>query len=336
MNKRTIRMGFVDFGPDPGLADLLLNLLSLHYDIQQVAKPDYVVHSVFEKNVLHEPGVRIFFTGENVRPDFNISDYAISFDWLSFGDRHHRLPLYRLYPEYAEMLRPRPPAIAESLRNKPAFCAFVCTNPVGAPERKVMFDLLGRYKRVESGGGWLNNTGGRVDYKRAFQSRAKFVMAFENSSAPGYTTEKLMQALAAGAVPVYWGDPLVARDFNPRAFVNCHDFPSFEAALERVIAIDRDDNLWRAMVSEPCFRDGREPEALREAAILEFFNHIFEQPLQQAFRRDRTIWGPRYEQRQKVAFYQPWRQFAGMVRERSRSIRRQWRNRAKKTEAGKS
>jgi hypothetical protein len=335
MNKRTIRMGFVDFGPDPGLADLLLKMLSPHYDVQQVAKPDYVVHSVFEKNVLHEPGVRIFFTGENVRPDFNISDYAVSFDWLSFGDRHHRIPLYRFYPEYAEMLRPRPPA-ADPQRGKPVFCAFVCTNPVGAPERKVMFDLLGRYKRVESGGGWLNNTGGRVADKRAFQSRAKFVMAFENSSAPGYTTEKLMQAMAADAVPIYWGDPLVARDFNPRAFVNCHDFPSFEAALERVMAIDRDDDLWRAMVSEPCFRDGHEPDALRETVILKFFNRIFEQPLQQAFRRDRTIWGPRYEQRQEIAFYQPWRQFSGMVRERSRSIRRKWRNRTKNTEAGKS
>lgn len=62
---------------------------------------------------------------------------------------------------------------------------------------------------------WHNEA---IDMYRPF----RFVVAFENSEAPGYVTEKLVLALLAGAVPLYWGNSTAASDiFNPRAFVDC-------------------------------------------------------------------------------------------------------------------
>ena len=47
-----------------------------------------------------------------------------------------------------------------------------------------------------------------------YYKHSKFVLAFENSSSPGYCTEKLFHAKVAGAIPIYWGDPLVMNDFE--------------------------------------------------------------------------------------------------------------------------
>jgi hypothetical protein len=52
----------------------------------------------------------------------------------------------------------------------------------------------------------------------------KFVVAFENSSAPGYNTEKLTHAIEADSMPIYWGDPEIGRSFNPGRFIDAHDY----------------------------------------------------------------------------------------------------------------
>ena len=37
-------------------------------------------------------------------------------------------------------------------------------------------------------------------------SNHKFNIAFENSSYPGYVTEKITDAFIANTIPIYWGD----------------------------------------------------------------------------------------------------------------------------------
>ena len=74
--------------------------------------------------------------------------------------------------------------------------------------RDELFEYLSQYKLVDSGGRHKNNIGGSIDDKFLFQQQYKFSIAYENSSTPGYTTEKIIQALAAGtSEPIYWGNP---------------------------------------------------------------------------------------------------------------------------------
>jgi hypothetical protein len=260
-------------------------------------------------------------TGENVRPDFNISDYALGFDRMTFGDRYCRLPLYRLYkPVYERICRPRLPA-ADVARHKRGFCAFVASNMEGDPARRRMVELLDAYKRVDCGGRWRNNVGGPVPDKYAFQARYKFALAFENASTPGYVTEKIVDAMACDAIPIYWGDPEIATEFNPAAFVNGMAFPSLEDAVARVREIDNDDALYRRMLSEPWFRGGVEPEALREARYREFLGAIFDQLPEQAFRRNRGRWGRKYERRLAEAFFNPSLQACRHLRDLGRRLK---------------
>ncbi|MCV4776722.1 glycosyltransferase family 10, partial [Escherichia coli] len=72
------------------------------------------------------------------------------------------------------------------------------------------------------------------------QSEARFNIAFENQISPGYVTEKLINPLLAGSVPIYWGAPEAVGDFNAAAFVNANEFASLDDLVRHVIAIDDD------------------------------------------------------------------------------------------------
>ena len=71
---------------------------------------------------------------------------------------------------------------------------------------------------------YLNNVGGPVKNKIDFIMDHKFTIAFENSSYPGYTTEKIFEPMLVNSIPLYWGNPLVDRDFNTKSFLNFHDY----------------------------------------------------------------------------------------------------------------
>lgn len=260
----------------------------------------YIFHSVSGKRVLSCPGIRIFVTGENVIPDFNISDYAIGFDYIEFGDRYKRIPLYRFYTEaYQALCAPRPDP-KTILNQKTHFCAYVMSNTKhSAPEREFIYHALSEYKMVSSGGKWRNNVGGPVEDKIAFQASCKFALAVENSSSPGYCTEKFAQAAQSNCVPIYWGDPSIAKQFNPKAFINAHEYSSFNELKEAVQKIDNDDGLYRSMLAEPWFINGEEPGELKHESIAAFLENIFTQRHSDAFRRNRSRWGKKYARKFK-------------------------------------
>lgn len=69
---------------------------------------------------------------------------------------------------------------------------------------------------------------GSVKSKRAILKQYKFSLCYENSIFPGYLTEKIFDALFAGCVPVYLGDPEVGKSIPPDAFVNKKNFQTYE------------------------------------------------------------------------------------------------------------
>lgn len=296
MSNSKKKIAYADIKPE--MVQAILHFVRDKYDFELTRdhNADYVLHSVGGMDVLKYSGVRIFVTGENVTPNFAISDYALAFEKISFEDRSIWLPLIKLYRKsYATFTKPRP-SVDEVFSQKTDFCAYVMSNTTdSAEERTRIFDMLSEYKQVNSGGRWRNNVGGQVSDKLEFQSKHKFVIAFENCSHPGYLTEKFADAATANAVPIYWGDPDIGKLFNPKSFINCHDFQTLEQAVERVKEIDQNDELYREMLSEPWFRDGIEPQCLRNETFASFLSNIFDQQPEQAFRRNRGRWGIKTE-----------------------------------------
>lgn len=251
----------------------LYKLLSNYYELELTDNPDFLLYSSFGHKHLKYNCMRIFFTGENVRPNFKECDYAFSFDF-PITERNYRLPLYRLNPSYQTILSPR--SSEKILNENRKFCCFLASNPQGT-ERNRFFELLSAYKQVDSGGKHLLNIGEPVPRGEEinWMSQYKFCIAFENSSYPGYTTEKLTNALAAGSIPIYWGNPVVDRDFDTKAFIDCHEFNIFEDVVDHVIKVDQDPQLQQAILDEPILPGGKETSFCIEENIISKFDEIF-------------------------------------------------------------
>lgn len=116
------------------------------------------------------------------------------------------------------------------------------------------------YRHVDCPGKVLNNMSYAVAERNnknwwfdkiRFIGQYKFTIAFENSMLPGYTTEKLFDCFKAGTIPIYWGNPEVTRDVNPKAFINCNDYGNdFDAVIQRVKEIDQDDDCYMKMLRQ--------------------------------------------------------------------------------------
>jgi GR25 family glycosyltransferase involved in LPS biosynthesis len=159
-------------------------------------------------------------------------------------DRHIRVPLWLMFLEWFSgqpHLQRNPNSLPwkwaldfqdeEAGTKERKFCAFVVSNPSN-PVRNAAFEALNAIAPVSSGGGYKNNIGGPIHHvyggggggggdvaKHAFLKEHTYCICYENSSAPGYVTEKLLHAKLAGCVPLYWGTDASA-DFDPAGFLN--------------------------------------------------------------------------------------------------------------------
>jgi alpha(1,3/1,4) fucosyltransferase len=271
----TIRLNFCGFWPDfDKQNNYFYKLLSTKYKIEICEAPDFLIYSNFGNRHKKYRCIKIFFTGENQRPNFNECDYAFTFDYID-NPNHYRLPLYALYlDQNPYLLIKKDIDVFNILKEKNKFCNFVFSNKC-AKERVDFFNKLSKYKRVDSGGRCLNNIGGPVRDKLAFIKDYKFTIAFENSSYPGYTTEKLIHPMLVNSLPIYWGNKLVGKDFNTKSFIYYYDFKNETEVIEKIIELDQNDNLYVKYLREPYYNDNKINEFMDPNSVLKQFDYIF-------------------------------------------------------------
>ncbi|MGX3097947.1 glycosyltransferase family 10 domain-containing protein [Helicobacter sp. 23-1046] len=264
------------------IIQLLQKYLSDKYEFKWSDNPKYLIYNVFGDSYLEysKDCVRICVAWENIAIDWNLADYGISTYLMDFGERCLSYPYYFLHKDDLRF------ALKKHLINdkRKKFCSFMVTNGDADKIRGEFFEKLCEYKKVDSGGRWKNNIGGPIgdrcgDFstsKREWQKGYKFSLCFENSSQKGYVTEKILQAFSAGCVPIYWGDESLCDEkyarfrpvFNPKAFINVHNFDSIDSAIREIERIDNDNGAFEAMRKEPIFR----AECLEEFLGAKFAN----------------------------------------------------------------
>ena len=86
--------------------------------------PDIVFYSCYARGHMRfRDVVKVFFNGENVHPDFNECDYAISCQPMRYGNRYFRLTEMALHLD--ESVNDRS---ALSVGDKSRFCNFIYSN----------------------------------------------------------------------------------------------------------------------------------------------------------------------------------------------------------------
>lgn len=213
-------------------------ILGKSFDLRFDAEPDVVFYSVFSGDLPPGEYVKVFYTGECVRPPWDECDWAFSFDYDD-NPRHFRLPVHVFLEDVSADLIKTSQKVADWRQGRFRFCNFVYSKRESF--REGFFRRLSQRKAVDAPGMSMNNMppiGGGADPRQSryspdwsntkldFLRSYRFTIAFENQSSPGYTTEKIFHAMQAGSIPIYWGDPLIHLDFNTKSFVNYHEYES--------------------------------------------------------------------------------------------------------------
>ena len=138
------------------------------------------------------------------------------------------------------------------LESKKEFCLFSVSNP-NSEKRIDFFKQLSKYKKVNSCGKVLNNTGyncpgnhGSDEY-RNYISQYKFMICFENRTLKNYLTEKLVNAYISGTIPIYWGCPNVADYIDLSSILYLKpDYTQGElqTVINEIIALDNSPELY--------------------------------------------------------------------------------------------
>lgn len=277
-------------------------VLQKYYDVQITEDPDYIICDSFGSAdgmqapyaYCRCPQIRIMENGENYIPDFNLVDYAVSRCPISIQDRSFYLPgcigeknRWMSLPDKSRDYT------MEFVKSKEYFGNFIAGHESEHGIRGGFFKKLCEYKRVESPGSYLNNMpdGSRVQWvnnsKTDFQRKCKFTLCFESTAQYGFVTEKLTDAFYADTIPVYYGSKTVTDIFNRDAFINCSDYESFDAVIEKIKELDQDDEKYLQMLRQPILVDPESPKKIWQA-LEEFICHIIDQPLEEAYRRPRV------------------------------------------------
>ena len=280
---KKLKIGFTD--THDHLKLFFVSILSSLYDIEiDNESPDFLLFGddnfgTNNKNFSKKDCIKIFYTGENRRPENFDCHYAISFDH-NFNNWHYRLPLFVIYMWSLENIHKTKYnynyIFNPDIEDKNAFASFVVGNP-NCSQRNDFFKLLSKYKRVDAGGKLFKNVD--IDLptetsKIEFLSTRKFNICFESMTYPGYVTEKILHAFYAGTIPIYWGNPLIEADFNSKAFINCHNYKSFDEVVDVISKLDNDEELYNNMLMQPAFSADVAPSYILLNNFLNWFDAI--------------------------------------------------------------
>jgi hypothetical protein len=291
------------------------NLLKENFCIEfSENEPDFILFSTFNgknnKEIpnIEENAITIFWTGENIRPNMKKCNYAFGFDYEEKikNQNYMRLPLYAYFGAGDNLTaKKNPPKI---IKEKTKFCNY--TYSKDAKERTEFFKELLKYKNIDAPGKSMNNAPpivpkdlffpikGLQSIERLigkyplsqmisrhfsnwrkdiinYQKQFKFTIAFENSSYPGYTTEKIYHPMLANSIPIYWGNPEIGRDFNTKSFVNWHNYNDNKKVIDKIIDLDSNEKRYTKMLSEPWFVKNKKNKWCQKERIIKQFNKIF-------------------------------------------------------------
>jgi len=258
--------GFIE-RTDPISVDFFTNLL---FDIygEQVS----ITESLDDANILVECAftnkyfvnykawdASFLFTGESYHnaPKSTYSSYTCILGPEQTGGNFVAFPFYVLYMKLYPHNMAFSPTKSITNNNTAAVIGYHHDSA-----RCHFLEALEKRMSVLYGGRYKNNIGGRIEGHFAsdslcdFYKGSKFVVTMENTKIGHYITEKLINGLRAGIIPIYWGSSHIAEYFNTKRFLILEDdsVEQIDALIDRMANMS-DEEYFR-IVNEPIFNTG--------------------------------------------------------------------------------
>ena len=227
------------------------------------------------------------FTGESHYCNYpHVSQFNCVLGFEETHDIYVQCPLYLLFLQTN-------PAIIDQLnppheKNIPPNNASVVISNAHGEERLRFMDRVEQHMPVFYGGKYKNNTDGVVNghfnspEMNEFYQRGKFAITMENADRPYYITEKLVNGLRSGVVPVYWGTSRVKEFFNPKRFLHLKPGATEEDISEMIKRMkSMTDEEYLSIIHEPIMIRSMEDvmneisESIRKRLTLLTFNVVY-------------------------------------------------------------
>ena len=269
------------------ISNLLKNIRN-DFEIQfNRDNPDYLIYNCyndFDLKYKYKNVIRIALYTENMMPDINHADYALGNFHINYLDRYFKLTTF-LYMKFDQINKIRKEVLKKSIKKK--FCAAVISNCLNFYRFRIKFmRKLNKYKKIDMGGRCRNNIKRIVKNKIAFLSNYKFSIAMENSSGDGYLSEKIVDSLLAGTIPIYYGDYMVDEYINPKTYILIKGEKDLDEKIEYIKKIDNDEELYKSIMKEKPLLDEKIINIINSEECSMFLKNIFIQDKNKAFRRD--------------------------------------------------
>lgn len=222
--------------------------------------------------------LKIFFARENLSfrkewHDFMLNepsiDLSIGFDDIRDNPKYIHIPFWitwaldpmETYESIKGKIEKWNLSVGKSYNNR-KFCSFLCSH--GDKGREMMFNDLSTIDKVDSCGRWMHNDDSLKkeygDDKVRWLKNYRFNLSPENSNAKGYVTEKLLEAIQGGCIPIYWGsDNNPDCDvFNKEAVVFFEMEKDNTSTVKLVSDLNSDEKMYLEFACQKRFVDGAE------------------------------------------------------------------------------
>jgi hypothetical protein len=232
--------------------------------------------------------IKIFLSGENLKRNCFAQyadhclgereiDLAMGLE-LFENDRYVRFPIWMDYmfpPESTiDDIRTKCEAIRyPETKSKKKFCCMVASNAADGL-RDEMFHALSNIERVDSAGSHLHNDDSLkekyADVKIDYMKQYIFNICPENTSAYGYTTEKLFESMTAGCIPIYWGAEIADKAvINEDAIIFWDRKENGKKAVKQISELYANPKLLEEFLAQPRLKPTAEEYILDTFATIE-------------------------------------------------------------------
>jgi alpha(1,3/1,4) fucosyltransferase len=205
--------------------EILGELTSEYYFEEDKETPQIVIFGPYGNDIPEGDFIRVGYFCENFMPDMTTCEYGFGIPY----EEEINHPRYRRIDFHgfdSSALIKKSDFANLAIEKKKYFCNFLYGNCV--PYRESFFTELNKYKLVHAPGKSMQNRPslpndsklGMWNSKREYISEYKFTISFENYTYPGYHTEKILDPMLAGSIPIYIGNPEIEKHFNHESFIH--------------------------------------------------------------------------------------------------------------------
>lgn len=198
----------------------------------------------------------IFFSGEgSMSLPHHADQYSVVLGALRTRSNYVKCPLFLLYDVCCPAKYPTRTDVPPK-----GVCAVISSDQDPTKRRArtaLVEELIRRGIPIDMGGSYRNTIGYTIPgqyYEQPiidFQSQYRVVLALENTKLDEYITEKLVNPLRAGTVPVYYGSDRVTDYIHPDRFVRVTD--DMDRVVSDIQRLCTDDVYWLQTVNQPPF-----------------------------------------------------------------------------------